>query len=242
MLERESPNVIAHHGGFNPLEVMGALAFFSIVTSFAAELPRTVLPRERVKSAAREIQTLVLSTRMEAVRRNSDVVMRLDLEKREVTSWAETGKRNFEQDPGEKTISSYRIPDSVVFRGVAGSVDGADAIAFDTYAGERRLTDRLVFRGDGSLVPPQAENSRLPGRPRLYGPGVPYSSVACPLSGCRGIFFSDRAGSGPGRNLFRVSVDDAGHVGRVSLLKWVPPEHGGNAGEADFAPAPWNWN
>jgi Tfp pilus assembly protein FimT len=241
MIERQSSNAVASHGGFNPLEVLGALAIFSVLTSFAAELPRSVLPRERVKSAAREIQTLVVSTRMEAVRRNTDVVMRLDLEKREITSWAESGARNYEQDPGEKTISSYRIPDSVVFRGLAGSVDGADAIAFDTYAGERDLTDRLVFRGDGSLLPPQAANSRVPGRPRVYGPAVPYSSVACPLSGCRGIFFSDRVGSGPGRNLFRVSVDDAS-VGRVSLLKWVPPEHGGNAGEADFAPAPWNWN
>lgn len=241
MLERQSSNAVASHGGFNPLEVLGALAIFSVVTSFAAELPRSVLPRERVKSAAREIQTLVVATRMEAVRRNNEVVMRLDLQRREITSWAESGARNYEQDPGERTISSYRIPDSVVFRGLAGSVDGADAVAFDTYAGERDLTDRLVFRGDGSLLPPQAANSRVPGRPRVYGPTVPYSSVACPLSGCRGIFFSDRARNGPGRNLFRVSVDDAS-VGRVSLLKWVPPEHGGNAGEADFAPAPWNWN
>lgn len=242
MIESESSHAAAHHGGFNPLEVLSALAIFSVVTSFAAELPRNVLPRERVRSAAREIHTLVLASRMEAVRRNTNVVMHLDLEKRQITSWAETDRRNFEQDAGEKTISSYHIPDAVVFRGVTGSVDSSDAVAFDTYAGERKLADRLVFRGDGSLEPPQAANSRLPGRPRSYGPGIPYSSVACPLSGCRGIYFSDRAGSGPGRNLFRVSVDDAGQVGRVSLLKWVPPEDGGNAGESDFAPAPWKWN
>jgi hypothetical protein len=38
-----------------------------------------------------------------------------------------------------------------------------------------------------------------------------------------------------------VSVDGAWNVGRVSLLKWVPPEDGGNVGEADFAPSPWRW-
>jgi hypothetical protein len=70
---------------------------------------------------------------------------------------------------------------------------------------------------------------------------VPYSSVDCPPARCRGIFFSDHAGGRPGRNLFRVSVDGAWNVGRVSLLKWVPPEEGGNTGETDFAPSPWRW-
>ena len=80
----------------------------------------------------------------------------------------------------------------------------------------------------------------MPGKPQVYGPRIPYSSVACRESGCRGIYFSDRAGGAAGRNLFRVSVDDP-HVGRVSLLKWVPPGEGENAGEAAFAPAPWTW-
>lgn len=241
MIGRRVSNVAPHRGGFNALEVMSALAILSIATSFAAELPRTVLRRERVKSAAREIQSVVLATRMEAVRRNTKVVLHVDLEKREITSWAERGASNFVQDPGERTITRYGIPGAVLFRSLDARVDGPDAVAFDTYAGDRRVTDRLVFDGDGSLVSPQAENSRLPGRPRSYGPGVPYASVDCSPSRCRGIFFSDHAGGRPGRNLFRVSVDGAWNVGRVSLLKWVPPEEGGNTGEADFAPSPWHW-
>jgi hypothetical protein len=59
--------------------------------------------------------------------------------------------------------------------------------------------------------------------------------VNCPPAGCRGIFLAD------GRNVFRVSVDDFGRIGRVSLLKWLPPGHGGNAGERDFTPPPWKW-
>jgi prepilin-type N-terminal cleavage/methylation domain-containing protein len=241
MIERHASKAAPHRGGFNALEVMSALAILSIATSFAAELPRGVLRRERVKSAAREIQSVVLATRMEAVRRNTKVVLHVDLEKRELTSWAERGVPNFVQDPGEKTITRYGIPGSVLFRGADGRVDGPDAVSFDTYAGDRRLTDRLVFDGDGSLVSPQAENSRLPAKPRSYGPVVPYASVDCPPARCRGIFFSDHAGGRPGRNLFRVSVDGAWNVGRVSLLKWVPPEEGGNTGETDFAPSPWRW-
>ena len=241
MIKNKIPDVVTGRGGFNAFEVMSALAIFSIVGSFAAELPRTALRRARVNSTAHEIQTLVLATRMEAVRRNANVVMHVDLEKRQITSWAESGRPNFEQDPEERTLARYSIPGSVVFRNVDGRADGPDAVAFDVYAGNRRLTDRLVFQGDGSLVAPQADNSRLPGSPRSYGPGVPYQSVACPPSGCRGIFFSDHADGRPGRNLFRVSVDGASNGGRISLLKWVPREEGGNAGEADFAPSPWRW-
>ncbi len=240
MLERRTENLVPHRGGFNALEVMGALAIFSIVTSFAAELPRSVLKRERLKSAAREIHSLVLATRMEAVKRNRNVVLHVDLANRQITSWAESSPPNFVQDPGEKTIATYRVPGSAVFRGLSGPVDGPDAVAFDTYAGDRRLADRIAFQGDGTVVSPQAENSRPPGRPRFYGPEIPSSSVACAPSGCRGIFLSDRP-NGSERNLFRVSVDDAGYIGRVSLMKWVPAGRGGNPGEADFVPSPWGW-
>jgi hypothetical protein len=44
------------------------------------------------------------------------------------------------------------------------------------------------------------------------------------------------------RDVFRISIDDFGANGKVSVLKWLPPVHGGNAGEANFVPgSPWIW-
>jgi len=242
MLARRAGELAAPRGGFNALEAMSALAILSVVTSFASSLPRTAFRKERMKSVVREVNALVLSARMEAVKRNRDVVLFVDVANRTLQAWPESSPANLVQDAGEPTVLAYSFPGFVAFRGLSGPVDGPDAVAFDTYRGDPSLKDRIVFRADGSLLPPQAENSRLPGRPRSYSPRVPYPSVACRSSGCRGIFLSDRADDLSGRNLFRISVDDVGHVGKVSIGKWVPTAHGGNPGESDFAPSPWTWS
>jgi hypothetical protein len=138
-------------------------------------------------------------------------------------------------------LESYRLPRDLVFRSVSGTVDGPDSVAFDDYLGDPSLVDRIVFRSDGSLVVPQAANSQPPFRPLSYGANVPAGSVNCAAAGCRGIFVADRGDGGADRNLFRISVDDYSRIGKTSLLKWLPPERGGNSGERNFVPPPWKW-
>lgn len=226
---------------FKSIETLVAMAILASVCLFAGAYFYTILRRERVKAAAREVHSLVLAARMQAVRRERYVVLRVDLGSRELISWIDEPPENFERDPLERALGSYRIPEAVELRSVGGDVDGPDSVSFDRYQWNDALVDRIVFRGDGSLVMPQATNSRPPVRPRTVTASVPSTSINCPSAGCRGIFLADRSGSGTGRNVFRISVDDFGRVGKISLLKWLPPGHGGNTGERDFTPPPWKW-
>lgn len=231
----------ASSAGFTSVELIVAAAIVVSVFLFTLAYLHTIVRRERMKTAVREIYALVLATRMQAVRRSANVVLQIDLARRELTSWAETSPANFVLDDSEPILSYYHLPDFLVLRTVQGEVDDANSVAFDEYAGDASLVDRIVFRTNGGLVIPEASNSAPPGRPAKTTVAVPVTSVNCRTGGCRGIFLSDRTNTGARRNLFRISVDDFGRVGKASLLKWVPPEQGGNNGEQDFVPPPWKW-
>ncbi|HEV8232640.1 MAG TPA: GspH/FimT family pseudopilin [Thermoanaerobaculia bacterium] len=228
-------------GGFTSVELIVATAIVVSVFVFTLAYLHTIMRRERMKTAVREIYSLVLAARMQAVRRDANVVLQIDLAKRKLTAWAESSPANFVRDESETVLNVQTLPSLVSVRPVAGPVDGPDGIAFDEYAGDPTLVDRIVFGSNGGLVTPQAANSRRPERPATLTGDVPATSANCPDAGCRGIYLADRATGGPNRNLFRISVDDFGRVGKASLLKWLPSEQGGNSGERDFVPPPWKW-
>lgn len=228
-------------GGFSAIELVVAVAIIGSVCLFATAYLSTIFRREKAKSAVREIYSLVLATRMQAVKRNQNVVLHVNVSGRELVSWADAAPANYLRDAGEPVLNTYRLPTFVALRDIAGAVNGPGSVSFDQYEGNATLVDRIVFRGDGSLVGPQATNSQPPVRPGTYTAAVPTGSVNCLVAGCRGIFLADRSNSGVDRNLFRISVDDFGRIGKASLLKWLPEEQGGNAGEKNFVPPPWRW-
>ena len=218
-----------------------ATAIFASVFVFTIGYLHTIARRERMKTAVREIYSLVLASRLQAVRRDASVVLEIDLTKRELTTWAEGMPPNLVRDPSERVLSAYRIPGNLFLRAVDGPLDGPDSVSFDDYGGGDGLVDRIVFRSNGGLLRPRAANSQPPIRPGVVTSDVPATSVNCRETGCRGIFIADREVGGTNRNLFRISVDDFGRVGKASLLKWLPPEQGGNEGERNFVPPPWKW-
>jgi len=226
--------------GFAAIELLVAMAILASVCLFAGAYLRTIFRREKVKASVREIYTQVLAARMQALRHDSNVVLQVDLATREMTSWADPSAK-FVRDSTEPVLESHRLPGDLVFRSVDGTINGSDSVAFDTYLGDSSLVDRIVFRSDGRLVAPQAANSQPPFRPVSYGANVPPGSVNCAPAGCRGIFVADRSDGGSDRNLSRISVDDYSRIGKASLLKWLPAEQGGNAGERNFVPPPWKW-
>jgi hypothetical protein len=123
-------------------------------------------------------------------------------------------------------------------------VNGPNAISFDGYKGNPNLADRIVFHPDGTLFVPQNPNSKPPRRPGKVTSRVPFGSIDCnPDNSCRGIYISDRPDGGKEehRNTFRVSVNDFGPTGRVTVLKWLPESQGGNPGETNYVPPPWRW-
>ena len=223
------------------IEVLVALAILASVCLFMSAYLHTIIKRERTKATVRQVSTLVLAARMQALRRDCNVVVHIDPEAHDITSWIDARPLNLTRDPGETVLNYFRLPASVALRSVSGNVDGPDSVSFDEYHNDAKLVDRIVFRADGSLLVPQAANSRPPDRPVTYSTNVPSMSVNCRVTGCRGIFIADRQDGGPDRNLFRVGVDDFGRTGKPSLLKWLPPEQGGNGGERNFVPPPWKW-
>ena len=223
------------------IEVLVALAILASVCLFMSAYLHTIIKRERTKATVRQVSTLVFSARMQALRRDCNVVVHIDPVAHDITSWVDALPMNLIRDPGERVLSYFRLPGGVWLRSINGKLDGSDSVSFDEYQNDSTLVDRIVFRADGSLLIPQASNSRPPARPVTYSADVPAMSVNCRVTGCRGVFVADRSDGGPARNLFRVGVDDFGRTGKPSLLKWLPPDQGGNGGERNFVPPPWKW-
>jgi len=226
-------------------ETVIVVAIIGIVAVFAAAYLRSITKREQLKAVAKEVQNLVLATRAEAVKRRQVCVMLVNPVQRSIKVWADSQPYNYIQDPGEPTVIEYAIPPTVYFSfAPAGHLNGPSAVCFDGYLGNPALADRIVFKGDGTLDPPQAPDCRGPQRPALFKATVPAGSINCsPPQPCRGIYISDGSSSGDAanRNTFRISVDDPRSNSEVTLLKWVPIAMGGNGGEVDYSPPPWRW-
>lgn len=225
---------------------MVAIIVGSIMCLLAGPYLYRLYRRERLRMAAQEIYTLVVAARLKAIKLERQVVLWIDPASGQALAWADDPPYNFVQDPGEPTLLQFRVRSGVYFcyapRG--DDVRGAGSVAFDMYNGNAKIVDRVVFRADGTLLPPEAPTSKPPVRPAAYTETVPYGSIACsPGVSCRGIYISDSpaTGSDAGRNTFRVSVNDFGPTGRTTVLKWLPSAQGGNPGETNYVPPPWKW-
>src|SRR5215470_7896902 len=228
------------------VELMVAIIVASIFCLLSGPYLYRLYRRERLRVAAQEISTVIAAARLKALKSNGQVVLQIDPEKQEARAWIDDPPNNFLQDPGETTILAVRLRSGVFFRYAPSGdrVNGPDAVAFDTYRGDPRLVDRIVFTSDGALVAPESSWSKAPARPAAGNASVPYGSINCgKTEACRGIYLSDRPDGGPAanRNTFRVSVNDFGPSGRVTILKWLPLSDGGNSGESNYVPSPWKW-
>ncbi|MEO8191663.1 MAG: hypothetical protein ABI682_15120 [Acidobacteriota bacterium] len=231
-------------------ELIGVIGIMTMVAGIGIPILIRFVKRENLRAPVREVHSIVLAARMQAARRNQQVIVSVDLPNHRVFSWVDNLPYNYTYTVGETVLADYHVPDKVVFRMApsGGAVDDADAVAFDTYLGINTRVDLIVFRPDGTILPPEAGNSIrpvLPGSPpgSSYTAYVPAGSVNC-VAGCRGIYMADNDATGdfPNRNVFRISVDDTGSTGKVTLLKWLPSSEGANAGEVNFVPSPWRWN
>jgi hypothetical protein len=227
------------------VEAIVAVTVAGIVVLLAGPYLYRLWRRERLRIAAQEVFTLVAAARLQAVRLNRQVVLWIDPGTHEAIAWADTPPYNFVKDPEERPLLRFRVRSGVFFRyAPSGEVNDAKSVSFDKYRGDREIVDRIVFRPDGTLETPQDPGSKAPMRPGVTTGSVPYGSINCnPDDSCRGIYISDRPAGGPdaSHNTFRISVNDFGPTGRISLLKWLPRSEGGNPGETNYVPSPWKW-
>jgi Tfp pilus assembly protein FimT len=253
---REAPT----EAGFSSIELLLVLAILAVVIVLAGTLTVRLYRRYQMLAAVREVHAMVLATRMHAIKHERNAILLVDLARRRVHSWVDDNG-NFAQDAAEPTRTQLQVPTIVAFAMPHNlKVDDRDAVSFDTYRGDKNLTDMIVFMPDGRAVPPQANNSNAPRKPDAYPPDIPYGSIDCrgtnipstglpPLHGaangnngmgCRGIYMSKRMFGDASDDVFRISVDDLGRSGKVTLLKWIGPNSRNGLMFVPPSPA-WIW-
>lgn len=118
----------------------------------------------------------------------------------------------------EPILGDVLLPSTVAVWKLGESKDDLTAgIAFDGYAGDPTLTDRIAFLPTGGIAPPED----------TVHSGLPTST------GGRGIYFADQSG----RNYFRVTVDSE-ISGRLRLEKYQP----GSGPGTGYVPSGWTWH
>ncbi|MEO8349039.1 MAG: hypothetical protein ABI610_09015, partial [Acidobacteriota bacterium] len=137
---------------------------------------------------------------------------------------------NFKQDSGflggaarnEPTLGDVVLPSTVaVWKEGGTTYDLTDGVAFDDYAGDTTLKDRIAFLPTGGIAPPEdTANSGLP-----------------TVNGGRGVYFADMSG----KNYFRVTVD-SDLSGRLRVDKWqAGTGYCSNQAGLGSCPNGWTW-
>jgi prepilin-type N-terminal cleavage/methylation domain-containing protein len=248
-----SNRTFARSGGYSFIELLVVIAIFGLMVAVATPYFLKIGRHYRLLGQVHEIQSTLLAARMQAIKRNQQVVVQFFVS--DATNCPGGGScaitfldnnGNFVQNIGEPTIGRYALAQQqrIFFLNPANPSDPTRGIAFDTYNGSGALVDLIAFRGDGTVVSPQAAYSVRPAKPGAYTVKVPSGSINCPAGDCRGIYITNDPNTAvvDNRDVFRISVDDFGSNGKVSVLKWLPTAHGGNAGEVNFVPgSPWIW-
>jgi prepilin-type N-terminal cleavage/methylation domain-containing protein len=247
-----SNSTVARSGGYSLVELLVAIALIGLMAALATPYFLKISRHYRLLGQVHEIQTTLLAARMQAIKRNQQVVVQFFVS--DPTNCPGGGScavtfvdnnRDFVQNAGEPTIGTYAVTEQqrIFFLNPTNPSDPTRGIAFDKYASSGLLVDLIAFQGDGTIVSPQAADSVRPARPGTYTAKVPSGSINCVGGDCRGIYITnDPSTSVVERDAFRISVDDFGSNGKVSVLKWLPAADGGNAGEVNFVPgSPWIW-
>lgn len=216
--------VIRSERGMSLLEVLVTLAILGALALLMAPTAGKLIRRSQTVGAYASIRQVLASARLQAVKRGVNVVVLLDLtpEKKlhlhtfqdrpnketALSPAEEAAVSNFQQDlfggapEAEPTLGDVVLPSNVVVWKQGGTKhDSAAGIAFDTYAGDPTLADRIAFLPTGGIAPPEDSTNS----------GIPTSS------GGRGIYFADSSG----KNYFRVTID-SDISGRLRVDKYRP--------------------
>src|SRR5215831_1271581 len=102
--------------GFTLVELIITLALIGIAAVVGTPFIFKIMKRERLRGYATEIYSQVLAARMQAVKRNSPVVLFFDLANRRIISWAEVPPFDYVQNVAtEPTISQWEVPKYLLF-------------------------------------------------------------------------------------------------------------------------------
>jgi len=226
--------------GFSLMEILITVAILGILVLLAAPFAGKIIRRSQSVAAFSSMRQALAAARLQAVKRGINVVVQFSVtpegqikvhtfqdrandETSPLPADEQAAVGNFKQDTGflsgpaadEPTLGEILLPSSVVVWKQGGTKgDTGAGIAFDEYAGDTTLTNRVVFVATGGIAPPQdTATSGLPN-----------------LAGGRGIYFADQAG----KNFFRVTID-SDISGRLVVDKYQADSPAG------YRASKWTW-
>ena len=236
MSRKEAPS---RQGGMTLVELLIVIAILSGLVLLVAPTAQKIIRRSQLVAAHSTLKQTLASARLQAVKRGANVVVLLSLspenklrlvtfqdrandETNPLPADEDAAAGNFVRNTGfaagspgtdEPILGDIQLPTTVAVWKEGGTKNDLTAgIAFDGYASDSSLTNRVAFLPTGGIAPPEdTVNS---------GPPV--------TGGGRGIYFADQAG----KNYFRVTVDSE-LSGRLRVEKF-------QAGQG-YVPSGWTW-
>jgi prepilin-type N-terminal cleavage/methylation domain-containing protein len=224
--------------GFTLVETLIVFALSGLVAVIALPAAGKLIRHSRDFGALASVRQVFAAARLQAVKQGANVVVEITLtpdkqirfrtfkDRANDTTFPlpadeQAAAGNFRQDVGtfatspttdEPTLSDFTLTSGVLLWKQGGSKNDLGAAAFDKYADDATLVDRIVFLPSGGIVPPQATDSGAP-----------------TTSGGRGIYFADA----DGKNFFRVTVD-SNLSGKFRVDKYVPG--------SGYVTSGWTWS
>jgi len=177
----------------------------------------------RLQGTARDIRQLLWQGRQRAIRIGVPVVIQFSSSDDSATMYQDTNG-NGAQDTGEATLGTYTLPKYVHFwKMPSGAKGDANAVAFDSVTpsgGGTAIDDAVIFLASGASIAPSNPV-----------PSVSTAGIYTCATTTKGIYIRDERSS----DCFRISVDDVGTSGRVTIVKNI------TAAGTTYGPQPWNW-
>ena len=222
--------------GYSLAEALIVFALIGLVCMLAIPAAGKLIRHSRNLGAFSSIRQVLATARLQAVKRGANVVVEINLtpEKmiqlrtfqdraNDTTTPLPAGEQaaagNFHQDTfpnpalNEPTLGEFTVPSGITLWKSGGTAnDLGAAAAFDKYAGDATVVDRIVFLPNGGIVPPQGSACGLP-----------------TASGGRGIYFADSLGL----NFFRVTVE-TNVSGKFRIDKFVQGR--------GYVASGWSWS
>jgi prepilin-type N-terminal cleavage/methylation domain-containing protein len=212
--------------GFSLAEMLIVLALSGLVALLAVPAAGKIIRHSRDLGTFSSVRQVLAAARLNAVKQGANIVVEIrltDTQQIQLRTFKDRANDatsplpadelaaagNFVQDTGsfatspttdEPTLSEFTVTTGVhLWKKDGTKNDLGTAAAFDRYAGNPTLVNRIVFLPSGGIIPPQDTDCGLP-----------------TAAGGRGIYFADS----DGKNFFRVTVD-SNLSGKFRIDKWV---------------------
>jgi prepilin-type N-terminal cleavage/methylation domain-containing protein len=231
-----SPRPRRSEAGYTLAETLIVLALIGLVSVIAVPVAGRLIRHSRGLGAFSSVRQVLATARLQAVKRGTNVVVEISLSDEKsirlrtfqdrandltspLPADEQTAAGNFQQDTfadpalNEPTLGEFTVAQGIsVWKQGGTKNDLGEGAAFDKYAGDATVIDRIVFLPSGGIVPPQDTACGLP-----------------TTSGGRGLYFADDQGM----NFFRVTVE-TNNSGKFRVDKYV-------AGSG-YVTRGWSWN